>query len=166
MVLGVLCVVYSCQKEPKIKNVHPAQEMLQHDLRHGSNLLSDSFSYWIQMSTANDLIDSYLNGINSSSDTLIKSFLLDAASMRHYLLDSSIQQFKLILAHTAHIEATSPDVYHGLKAGSITCIIVGVDALGNYVYRDGDLVVNRMLGCPHNCLSVGSAANDLLVSLP
>lgn len=121
---------------------------------------------WTSIADANLLIESYQNSLDSLADTLIKYFMVDAGALRIYLEDTSITQFKMILAHSPNTYTTAPNSYQGLKANSLSAIMVGVDLAGNYVYYDTDLAINRITPCPHNCPISGTAANDLLTYTP
>jgi len=116
---------------------------------------------WTSIAEANMLIQSYQNSLDSLADTLIRYFLVDAAALRIYLEDSSIAQFKLLLAHSPNAYASAPNTYQGLKANSLTAIMVGVDWAGDYVYYDTDLAINRITPCPHNCPLSGTAVKCL-----
>lgn len=167
-ILGILIVAgtIACQKSDNNRNDHSSSAN-----KRTATLPNQAATYtgsitWTSIAEANTLIQSYQNGLDSLSDTLIKYMMIDAAALRTYLEDSSITQFKLILAHSSSTYATAPNSYQGLKANSLTAIMVGVNLAGDYVYYDTDLAINRITPCPHNCPLTGTAANDLLTITP
>lgn len=123
-------------------------------------------SLFIPKDSANKMITSYLTSISyQNNDTDLRSFIIDADSLRKYLNDTSkgkITNVKLIFAHTlAYINAGGYGVNAGMQTGAITIIVAGYDANNNYIYANTNMVLDHMKPCPYSCPS-GNAANNTL----
>ena len=139
-------------------------------LANRNNLLSaDSLSgeAFIPRDSANKMISSYLNSINSSAnDSDIRSVILDADALRACLATDSghITHLKVMFAHNLdYINSGKRDVNCGYSKNGLTVVIAGYDAEENYVYLPGNLVMNHALMCPAMCPVSGSAKDDLLL---
>ncbi len=120
---------------------------------------------FITVDTANRMISSYLNSINAANnDTDLRSVIINADEMRSYLADTSIKDFKIMLAHTqAFINSGKKDQNSGYRSNALTFIIAGVNRNGNYVYFNEDntnKVLDRGRHCPTNC-PAGNASSPI-----
>lgn len=122
---------------------------------------------FIHYTSANTMIQSYLQSIDTFLIPQVRSFMLNADDLRTYLADTAIAELKVLLAHPGHIVATEAEgKYLGLRHDALTLVIVGVDQQKNYVLYQHSDVINRVLGCPSNCPATGTAALDLITLLP
>lgn len=150
----------SCQKEATITKSASNQTNTAQPNRISST------SHLINIDVANNHIQSYLDGLDATAIPQIKAFFIDAATLRNYLQDSSITELKLMFGHTSSVLAAGGlDTFVYLNQGALTAFIVGVDANQNYVYKDDELLINNMQGCPYNCKTIGTASSDLLTRL-
>jgi hypothetical protein len=108
------------------------------------------------------MIGSYLSSINSSAnDTDVRSFSVDADSLRALLDQTGIKRVKIMFGHTmGYINSGNYGHYAGFQSGALTLIIAGYNAAGNYVYYNG-MALDHCMPCPYNCPS-GAAGNSLL----
>ena len=166
-----------------------ANSSLKH--HHSSHKEGDSanaYSSFITTDIANQMISSYLysiGGQNNSSvgsvntinnaqtgSTLgvndLKSFSIDADSLRAYLATGNIKSVKLIFAHTMdYVNGGNMGIFSGMQSGAMTIIVACYDANGNYVYyspggaNGGQYVLDHCVPCPANCAQ-GAAGADLL----
>ncbi len=166
----LLCIsTAGCRKDaPAVTYATPAKGNLQpvppspdHDsvpIRSGS---------FIHYTDANDLIRSYLKSIDTFIIPQVRSFYLNADDLRTYLADAAVTELKIFLAHTGSIVNSGlRDKYSGLNHDALTLVMVGVDSRQNYVLHQKTAVINRISGCPSNCIISGSAANDLITPDP
>jgi len=133
------------------------------------NTSTDGYSKPISMDTANRMIGSYLNGINYTVNTNeTRSLIYDADVLRDYLNSNpgkSIQQVKFMLAHTQeYTYSTNEGKRPDSNSNALTMIIVGVSANGDYLFMNGNQVMDFCLLCPANCLNTGTAASDILLN--
>lgn len=123
-----------------------------------------SGSLFIPVDTANIMISSYVKSLNSQQNVNgenLKSFSIDADSLRALLANENIRNVKLIFAHTQdYINSGNFGVFSGLQSGAMTIIVAGYDANGNYIYL-GHSVLDHAVPCPYNC-PPGIAGGDLL----
>lgn len=119
-------------------------------------------SRYIPLEEANTMIGSYLSSINSSAnDTDVRSFSVDADSLRALLDQTGIKRVKIMFGHTmGYINGGHYGQYAGFQSGALTLIIAGYNAAGNYVYYNG-MALDHCMPCPYNCPS-GAAGNSLL----
>lgn len=120
----------------------------------------------ISIAHANDMIQSYLDSINASSDNSnLHSLIFDADELREYLAtdNGAIKKIKVMFAHTLqYISDGHEGENAGYKRGALTLIIAGFDANNDYVYWDTNSVMDNGTECPALCPTSGTAANDLL----
>lgn len=121
---------------------------------------------YISVSTANRMIGSYLQSIDSLQEVPdLHSLILDASLLRHYLNgNASVQKVKVMLAHTlSYIDEGHQGQPAGYRSGALTIVLAGYDSSGNYVYHTpGHEVLNASIPCPRNCPLEGTASEDLL----
>lgn len=124
-------------------------------------------SLFISTDDANQMIGSYLSSISSPSTGVdgtgnVKSFSIDADSLRAYLSDPKVKNVKLMLAHTKdYIDAGNTGKYAGYQSGALTIVVAAYDEDGNYIYHNGSYVLDHCMPCPSSC-PVGAAGSDLL----
>jgi hypothetical protein len=121
-------------------------------------------SGFIPIDSANKMINSYLYSINySSNDSDVRSFTINADSLRAYLNSSGIKSIKISLAHTlAYINAGNEGRYAGYQSGALTIIISGYNSTGDYVYFNGSNVLDHASPCPTSCPGgSGTAVYDI-----
>lgn len=138
------------------------------DGNHHTKKSKDDDSFIVKDS-ANRMIQSYLTSIEPVDSTAEKkadlySLSVDADDLRMYLNDKpSIKTVKLMFAHTLeYINKGNGGKPAGYKSGALTLVLAGYDRAGNYVYMDGNQVMDHCVPCPHNCNGEGSAASNLL----
>jgi hypothetical protein len=109
------------------------------------------------------MINSYLYSINSQqNDSDVRSYIINADSLRAYLSNAEIKNVKLMFAHTlAYIDAGQTGMPAGYQSGALTIVIAGYDATGDYTYYGGGYVLDHAVPCPYTC-APGDAANPLL----
>ena len=120
---------------------------------------------YIVKDTANMMIGSYLESVAGDSGASVpnvRSFILDAALLRHYLENEEIAQVKVMLAHTPESIHSGGNTDAGFRSDALTIVVAGFDLTGDYVYWGNDMVPNHATPCPRNCPESGSAANYLL----
>ena len=119
-------------------------------------------SRFIPIDVANQMINSYVYSTNNTVGQVdVKSFIVNADSLRAYLADPNVKSVKLMFAHTQeYIAAGNAGQYAGLQTGAITMVMVGFDNLGNYIYHNG-MVLDHLAPCPFSCPQ-GSAGSDAL----
>jgi hypothetical protein len=159
--LGV--IIAACNKEnsavtPSIQRTHSAHAAY----RLPATMQDTATSRFIPLDSANEMISSYLYSISyGNNDTDVRSFSVNADSLRAYLSDPSIKNVKLVFAHTLnYINAGNKGVYAGYQTGAMTIIIAAYNGEGNYVYHGGQ-VLDHLAPCPYAC-PTGVASNDLL----
>ncbi|MEO6831656.1 MAG: hypothetical protein ABI169_05620 [Chitinophagaceae bacterium] len=119
---------------------------------------------FIPTDSANKMINSYLQSVNSGSgnDSALHSLIFDADSLRAYLSNTSIKHVKVMFAHTLeYINQKGSGHNVGYESGALTVIFGGYNAEGNYVFWQGNSVPNHGAPCPSNCVSSGNASSDL-----
>lgn len=116
------------------------------------------YSHAIKKDSANRMINSYLLSINASeNDSTLRSLTFDADTMRSYLADSRIVTLKFMLAHQpSYMNSGKYGVSCGLKAGSVTLVVVGLDENNGFIYNNRNMVYENMAPCPANCPTVSS----------
>lgn len=124
---------------------------------------------FIGLDTANRMISSYLNSINAGiNDTDLRSLIINADEMRTYLEDTTIREFKIMLAHTqAYINSGKQNQNAGYRSNALTFIIAGINRFGDYVFFEEDnqsKVLDRGRHCPANC-PAGNAASPIFPAI-
>jgi len=122
------------------------------------------FSRFITTDSANKMVTSYLKSIPAAdSSKSLRYVVFDADSLRSYLSDTSITQLKVMFSHTlAFINAGNEGKYAGYRTGALTFILAAYDRAGNYVYKQGNRVLEHSMPCPTNCVKAGTASGNLL----
>lgn len=117
---------------------------------------------FIVKDSANKMLNSYLQSTSGEGDAL-SSLIFDAEDLRTYLSNTDIRHVKVMFAHTLdYINAGHQGEDAAYRRGELTLIMAGYDEEGNYVYYNGNQVVDHSLPCPTLCPVSGTAANDLL----
>lgn len=155
---ALLCL-YACQ-DPQKPGTTQAQSFAQ--------LTTTSWGEpFIPVDSANNLISSYLTSVNyQSSDSSVRSFIIDANALREYLTVGSglqISGLKVMLAHNAdYIQSGHYGLPCGYSKDALTVVLAGYGDDGNYIYAPGNKVMDYSMPCPANCPKFGSAVGDLL----
>ena len=167
VIIGALaiCVFLACNKSDR-NETKPAKNSAQGG---GGSLASakptgDNYSRTIKIDTANRMIGSYLASVGyPEQDSALRGLYFDADSLRSYLSDPKVVTIKLVFAHQqSHITASTYGKYVGLKPGSATIIIAGLDDNNNLVPNNKGGVYEHALPCPTSCSDALSAADGLL----
>lgn len=123
---------------------------------------------FIPIDSANKMIGSYLNSIDvTHNDTDIQSLVIDMDQLMLYQDQTAQSQnrlthIKLMFAHTLdYINSGHGNQPAGYNSKALTLIIAGYNQNGNYVYLNGNQVLDHSTPCPHNC-PIGQASNSLL----
>ncbi|MHB8207644.1 MAG: hypothetical protein ACYDDY_09625 [Mucilaginibacter sp.] len=119
------------------------------------------------MDSANKMIGSYLNSIQNT-DSNLQALIIDMDQLRRYTdsmaTTSRITHLKLFFAHTLkYINAGHANQNAGYHSGAFTIIVAGYDSAGNYVYFNGDNVLEYLAPCPPNC-DLGKAGQPFLTN--
>ena len=140
----------------------------------GSGGSADSFSAFIPKDSANKMITSYLNSIGDSSssgtgnDTDLRSLIVDVKALNSYINQTSTTGFvpvkmKMFFAHTLeYINSGHGNQKCGYRSGKLTMVLALYDSAGNYIYMNGNSVLDNMQPCPQSCPTIGAAANNTL----
>jgi len=128
-----------------------------------------STSQSVTTAEANNMIASYLNSVNyQAEDTELHCWIVNADSLRSYLNDSSkgkITNIKIMLAHTQKwINSGCGNQNCQYTSGELTVIIAGYDKSNNYVYMNGNRVMDRGQPCPSYCPKTGTASSDFFTT--
>ena len=169
--LSMCIVFFACKKDGSIAPVTgPAHSAANTTVKPGINSgearlvpdYSNTISSFISVAEANVMINSYLASIHASSnDTDIRSFSINADTLRAYLADTSVTNLKLMFAHTQNYASSNYGVHGGYQSGAITIIIAAYNAgTGSYIYHNGN-VMDHCVPCPYTCPS-GSAGLSTL----
>ena len=117
---------------------------------------------FINKDTADVMIESYLQSISRATDTPLNCLIVNADSLRAYLNDTNIKNVKLMFAHTqAYINAGNTGVPAGYKAGALTIVLAGYNRGGDYVYYNGNQVLDNAMPCPTDCPHTGTAQQNV-----
>lgn len=123
-------------------------------------------SDFIPIDTGNKMLSSYLNSIDySDNDTDLHSLVISASQLKQYLntAPDSIAYFKLMFAHKlSYVNAGHVNTNVGYSRNAFTIIIAACDTYGNYIYANGNQVLDYSSPCPPGC-PPGEAANPLLI---
>lgn len=118
---------------------------------------------FLSKDTANRMIESYLQSIQRSTDTPLNCLIVNADSLRAYLNDTSIKNVKLMFAHTSSwVNSAHEGRPAGYKAGALTIVLAGYNSAGDYVYYNGNEVMDNARPCPTLCPINGTAQQSLL----
>jgi hypothetical protein len=125
----------------------------------------DGYSRFIPLDSGNKMLDSYLSSIDAAeNDTDLFAMILVADSLRAYLQNPDVTHVKIMLAHS--LEYIN-DGHQGQRAGyrndALSLVIAGYNQWGDYVYHNG-MVLERSMPCPTNCVTSGTASNNLLIA--
>lgn len=122
------------------------------------------YTGFIPKDTANKMIQSYLNSIDSNDrGEQLYSLIVNADELRAYLADTSVKSVKVMFAHTLdYINSGNANKTAGLKSGALTIVFAGFDKAGNYVFAPGMSVPDSAEPCPPECPTQGTAADNLL----
>jgi hypothetical protein len=158
MILILVLLVYACNKKNSTPNtdIRPTNTSDFH--KYATMGLDSPF---ISRDTANVMLSSYLNSISGSSAN-VKSFIVDADALRYYLSNTNIKHVKLMLAHKLnYVRGGGQNTDAGYNGNAFTIIISGFDSDNNYIYSPQGAVLDFSQPCPYNCVTDGTAANDL-----
>lgn len=143
----------ACTKSAAQSNQNPGNNQ--------GNNQNNQHSVPIPSDQANEMIQSYLDGINSTVNTnKTRAFVCNADSLRAYLSNSSIKNVKLFLAHNMDwINGGYQGQQPGANDNALTIVIAGMDSLNNYVPIDTLMtaqgmvkrVLDRLDPCPDDC---------------
>ncbi|MBS1584045.1 MAG: hypothetical protein JSS82_00655 [Bacteroidetes bacterium] len=129
----------------------------------------DSFCNFIPKDSANKMINSYLGSINyPSNDSDLYSMIVDVPKLNAYLnvmttTGLKATKIKLMFAHTLdYINSGGQNRNCGYKSGKLTLVIAAYDSAGNYIYMNGNRVLEHLQPCPTICPSSGTASNNTL----
>lgn len=135
---------------------------------HYHQPLTDSFSRFIAVDTANKMITSYLNSINYTvNDTDLQSLVINVARLRQYIdsmpASASITNIKLMFAHTlTYANSPRSGTFARYNSNALTIVIAAYDSNDNYVPYTGNMVLDYAQPCPPICPS-GNAGNPLII---
>lgn len=107
----------------------------------------------ISVSTANGYITSFLTDYFNTGQVPVKSFIMDAQLIRDYLANPEIKNVKFVLGESPLDESNND---------SLTLILVGFDANGDYIKTTTGNVLDGTDRCPPKC-PAGQAGNDLII---
>jgi hypothetical protein len=172
VLLSLGLVFFACKKESNVSTAVNTPHSSPNQIKtHGitkeeARLVPDysnTISSFISTAEANVMINSYLASINSSAnDTDIRSFSINADTLRAYLADTTVTHLKLMFAHTQnYANSGNYGVHAGYQSGAITIVIAAYNTgTGHYVYHNGN-VMDHCVPCPYTCPS-GTAGNSTL----
>jgi hypothetical protein len=130
----------------------------------------DSFCVFIPKDSANKMINSYLGSINyPSNDSDLYSIIIDVTKLNAYLnttgsTGQKATKIKLMFAHTLdYINSGGQNRNCGYKSGKLTLVLATYDSAGNYIYMNGNKVLDRTQPCPNFCpVTTGTASANTL----
>jgi len=163
---NVLCLALAlaaCKKDSHSATTAKQSSPVKHAYgREFTDSASSGSSQFIAPAIANRMINSYLYSINSPlNDSDIRSFSVNADSLRAYLSNPAVKNVKLMFAHTmSYIDAGYEGQYAGYQSGAMTIVLAGYDSVGNYTYYNG-YVLDHLTPCPYSC-PPGLASSYLL----
>ncbi|MCB9044706.1 MAG: hypothetical protein H6550_01075 [Chitinophagales bacterium] len=151
-------LVYACSK--KNTDVGPGSTDIKKPIDLSSYALMGLDSPFLLPDTANVMIQSYLNARGTND---VKSYRVDANSLRYYLQNTNITHVRLMFAHKlSYVHGGGKNIYDGLDYESLTIVIAGLDSNNNYIYSPQGAVMDFCEPCPTHCPSSGTGASDLL----
>jgi len=123
----------------------------------GKARLTDTFSRFIAVDTANKMLSSYLTSINySQNDSDLQSLIVNVQQLRRYIdsmpNSAEITNVKLMFAHTlSYTNSSRVNTNAGYNSNALTLIIVAYNDSGNYIYYTGNKVLDYTEPCPPVC---------------
>jgi hypothetical protein len=159
--LSVALAVVACNKEnATVQPISKTSTSSHAAFRLPADFADTTTSKFIPLDSANKMIGSYLNSINASTnDSDVRSFTVNADSLRAYLSDNSVKNIKIVFAHTLkYINSGYGNQNAGYQSGAMTMIIAAYDGSGNYVYHGGQ-VLDHIAPCPYTCPSGTAGGN-------
>ena len=168
--LCMIVAVVACRKDksevaPTASTSTPSSGSSTGQYAHKTTDDSTVGSLFIPADVANQMISSYIYSLGSAPASTVndlKSFSIDADSLRAYLANNQIRNVKLMFGHTmSYINAGNSGKYAGMQSGALTIILAGYDSSGNYVYYGLNSVLDHALPCPFSC-PPGNAGSDVL----
>jgi len=129
-----------------------------------ASLTVDDEPVFIPKDTANRMIESFLNSVPvPERDSSLASLIINADSLRAYLNDTSlhITNLKIMLAHTLeYTNSKDNGRYAGYRYKALTAVLAGYNSSGNYVYFNGNGVMDNCGPCPDHCPTIGTAQGN------
>lgn len=107
----------------------------------------------VTVTAANQYIADFITNYFTPGTVPVKSMILDAGLLRTYLSNTNIQNVKFMLGERPI----------GTNEKTLTLIVAGYDADGNYVLTQDGMVLDHLAPCPHQCPTLGNAASDYIV---
>ena len=150
--------LFSCRQSDKTSHGTSKMNTAKQPAGKGATTLAHA----LNKDSANIMLESYITSVGDN-DTALKSLIFDAGELRDYLSNENIKHVKIMFAHTlGFINAgnTGKNAYY--HPGELTVIIAGYDSDNNYVYWNGDNVMDKCLPCPNVCPPTGDASSNLL----
>jgi len=146
------------------EDIFPVSESEKSNNNYHSVYSVSAASAPVTIDTANKMLESYLLSINAGSiDTNLQSLIVNADTLRNYLKDTSIRNFKLMFAHTlTYINGKGRGINCRYSNKDLTLIIVGYNSSNNYVYNQQGLVYDNCTPCPTACPTSGTASESTL----
>ena len=119
---------------------------------------------FITVAQANRRINSYLNSIGyPNRDQKIRSWIIDADSLRLYLQDTSIKKLKVFMAHSQEYIDSGNEGQPPVQ-GQIpeTIILAGVNRNSNDALPL-DMAMDNSVPCPRMCPQAGEVASPVIL---
>lgn len=110
----------------------------------------------VTVTVANQYIADFITNYFTPGTVPVKSMIMDAGLLRTYLNDASIENVKFMLGERTINNG-------GTNVQTLTLIVAGYDADGNYVLTQDGMILDHMAPCPFDCPTVGNAANDYII---
>lgn len=107
----------------------------------------------VTVTVANQYIADFISNYFTPGDVPVKSMIMDAGLLRSYLSNTDIENVKFMLGERPI----------GTNEKTLTLIVAGYDADGNYVLTEDGMILDNMTPCPFDCPTVGNAANDYII---
>jgi|GEM_PF-914754 hypothetical protein len=125
----------------------------------------DGDSRGIKIATANRMIRSYLQGINSQVNTNeTRSWTFNADTLRRYLSEGKgkqIVRLKLMLAHSLdYIDSGHEGERPAANSHALTLIVVGLDQNNEYIYNPEGEPYEHAFPCPPRCLGTDTLTTN------
>lgn len=107
----------------------------------------------VTVTVANQYIADFITNYFTPCTVPVKSMIMDAGLLRSYLSNTDIENVKFMLGERPI----------GTNEKTLTLIVAGYDANGNYVLTEDDMVLDHTKPCPPDCPTTGNAANDYII---